>query len=467
MSRNLATERLKLSRRDFLIMSGLSAAGVLTGCATNPVTGKTELMLVTQQGEIDMDKQNSPHQFSSDYGACQDMQLNAYLSEVGSSIVGVSHRPNMPYSFRCVNATYVNAYAFPGGSIAATRGILIKLDNEAELAALLGHEVAHVNFRHTASQMSKNIVAMAVIAGLTVYMEERRSKYAPLAAGLGMVATGLMLASYSRQDEREADDYGLDYIVKAGYGAAGFVLLMDMLRSLSGQKAGALELMFATHPMSEERYQTSLQKARTQYSQSEQNKVNRERYMDRTAPLRAQKDAIELMQRGEEAITLQRFSDAESNLKSALKKAPEDYAGLLMLSKCYLAQERYDEALQYANRAHEVYPQEPQAYHVAGILQLQKGQYELSLQAFSNYEKTLPGNPNTIFFKGLSFEGMGRTPKAADEYQKYLQSAPQGEFSEHATQALVDWGYVEKQQEQPQQQPKTDEKKSKYDWDHM
>ncbi|MGD9369513.1 MAG: M48 family metalloprotease, partial [Desulfobacteraceae bacterium] len=148
-----------LTRRQFLYLSSMSAAGWLVACATNPVTGKSQFMLVSEQQEIDLDKRNSPHQFSTDYGAVQDSNLNAYVSQTGRRLAGLSHRPQMPYSFRVVNANYVNAYAFPGGSIAVTRGIMLKMRNEGELAALLGHELGHVNARHTAEIQSKAQVA--------------------------------------------------------------------------------------------------------------------------------------------------------------------------------------------------------------------------------------------------------------------------------------------------------------------
>ena len=116
-----------MSRRQFLYLSSATAAGWLVGCATNPVTGESQFMLVNEQQEIAMDKQHSPHQFSSDYGAVQDSKLNDYVSKTSLKLAGLTHRPQMPYSFRVVNANYVNAYAFPGGSIAATRGIMLKI----------------------------------------------------------------------------------------------------------------------------------------------------------------------------------------------------------------------------------------------------------------------------------------------------------------------------------------------------
>ncbi len=128
----------QLSRRDFMKAGGMTALGIaLGGCAKNPVTGENQFMLVSEEQEIQMDRKASPQQLSNDYGPTQDLALNEYVSGVGTALSDKSHRPQMPYSYRVVNANYVNAYAFPGGTIACTRGIMLEIDNEAELSALL------------------------------------------------------------------------------------------------------------------------------------------------------------------------------------------------------------------------------------------------------------------------------------------------------------------------------------------
>ncbi len=154
-----------ITRRNFLSLLALSAAGLVVGCAVSPVTGRPQLMLISEEEEMAIDKNYSPLQISNDYGRSQDQALNDYVQQVGQNIAKLTHRPHMPYSFQVVNATYVNAYAFPGGSIACTRGILVSLDNEAELAALLGHELGHVNARHTAQQISKGMLTQVVVGG--------------------------------------------------------------------------------------------------------------------------------------------------------------------------------------------------------------------------------------------------------------------------------------------------------------
>ena len=206
-----------MSRRRFLWLSSMAAAGFAAGCATNPVTGKSQLMLVSEDQEIQIDQQYSPYQFSADYGTTQDNGLNRYIDRTGKHVASGTHRTHMPYNFHVVNATYVNAYAFPGGTIACTRGILLSLENEAELAALLGHELGHVNARHTAEQMSKGMLTQTVVGGLSAVAGAAGAGYGSLASQLGQIGAGALLASYSPDNERQADALGLEYIVKSGY----------------------------------------------------------------------------------------------------------------------------------------------------------------------------------------------------------------------------------------------------------
>ena len=433
----------KLTRRDFLWLATVSTAGVVTGCATNPVTGQRQLMLVSESGEISADQQNSPHQFSSDYGAAQDQALNNYVAQVGSALSGVSHRPNMPYTFRAVNATYVNAYAFPGGSIAATRGILLELKNEAELAGLLGHEIGHVSARHTAERMSKGMILSGILTGAVIYSDSRGGDWTDVVNIGGQFAAGALLAHYSRDDERQADALGMEYMAKAGYNPEGMVGLMEVLVGLSDHKPSAIEMMFATHPMSDERLQTARDKTSVEYQAMASLPFYEERYMDETANLRAMREAIETLQKGEKAMAEKKYSQAQSHFSDALRLAPEDYAGLVMMSKCQLALNSASEAKYYAEKAKEVYPQEAQAVHLTGVANLNLKEYEAAYNEFDAYERMLPGNPNTIFLKGVTLEGMQDKQGAAQEYYRYLQSVNEGEQAEYAYQRLVGWGVIQ------------------------
>lgn len=436
---------LALSRRDFLALMSVSAAGaMLGGCAVNPVTGRQQLMLLSEGQEIAIDQEHSPHQFSADFGVSRDGALNRYVGSLGAELASHSHRPEMPYSFQVVNANYINAYAFPGGTVGVTRGILLEMGDEAELVALLGHEVGHVNARHAAQRMTKGIFAqLAVVgAGVAVATSEDRQGLAPLVQTLGGLTAGALLAHYSRENEREADALGMEYAAKAGHNPAGMVGLHQMLMAQSQSKPNALELMFSTHPMSNERLATAENMAASRYREEQARPRNRERYQDNLAGLRRLRPAIEAQQVGEREMARERFVQAEPHFKKALELAPDDYPALLLMSRCQYGLGNKEEAARLAEAARQVYPAEPQALQVAGIARLGLGDNRTAHRYFEDYDRLLPGNPNTTFLKGVALENMGQTREASREYLRYLQQVGSGSQAGYAQQRLVEWGVL-------------------------
>ena len=133
----------------------------------------------------------------------------------------------MPYSYRVLNANYVNAYTFPGGAMGVTRGILVDLDNEAELAALLGHELGHVNARHAAQRQGQAKVAQVAVAGASLVGST--TEWGGLISMGSQLGASVLLSSYSRDNEREADALGQEYMVRAGYPASGMIGLHQLL----------------------------------------------------------------------------------------------------------------------------------------------------------------------------------------------------------------------------------------------
>ncbi len=433
--------RHDLNRRDFLALMSASALGAtLGGCAVSPVTGRRQLMLLSEGQEVAMDREHAPHQFSADFGVSQDSGMNNYVESLGQDLAVRSHRPGMPYSFQVVNANYVNAYAFPGGSIGVTRGIMLEMEDEAELAALLGHEVGHVNARHTAQRMTRGMIAQLTVVGATVAVASESQGLAPLVQTVGGLSAGALLAHYSRENEREADDLGMEYASRAGQNPAGMVDLHGMLLEQSERKPNALELMFATHPMSSERKATAERMLRQQYHEQGNRPRHGERYQDNIAGLRRLKPAIELQQEGEGEMARENFARAESYFKESLEMAPEDYPGLILMARCQYGLGKKEEAARYADLAREVYPGEAQALQVAGIVRLGLEDNEVAHQHFVAYDRILPGNPNTTFLKGVSLENMGRHRDAAREYQQYLQMVPNGGQAGYARQRLTEWG---------------------------
>ncbi len=430
----------KMTRRDFLWLMSISMAA--TSCAKNPVTGENQLMLISEAKERQLDRNGYPQQFAADYGKINDSGLNKYLNEVGQKMASLSHRPQMPYSFQGVNAIYVNAYAFPAGTIAMTRGILLSLRSEAELAAVMGHEIGHVNARHTAERMSKKmLMASIVLLGTVSLAAFKKTRIAaPVAGVLGLVGGGALLAHYSRNDEREADALGMKYMLKAGHNPTGMVKLMEILKMISGEKPNLIDMMFASHPMSSERYETAKKSAEKITKNNKDLPLNRERYMDNTARLRGIIKTLQLMQDGEGNMARSQFSQAESNFDDALKLTPEDYAGLMMMTQCQIVQENLDKARTYVNQAKTVNPAEASAYHLSGIVYMMENKFSNAYEEFDDFENKVPSNANTIFLKGTALEGMQDKDGAAAEYRRYLKITTKGEAAAHIQQRFSDWG---------------------------
>lgn len=385
-----------LTRRDMLTLLALAGGGLVVGCAINPVTGEQQLSLMSPAQELEIDNQNAPEQISQDYGRVQDSALQNYVNGVGRKLGKVSHRPEMPYSFNALNANYINAYAFPGGTICATRGILLAVHNEAELAALLGHEIGHVCARHTAQRMSQQTLTGIAVAGLGILLATQVDQDSvALALGLGGIAAGLLIATYSRSDERQADSLGLEYMCKAGYSPQGMIGLMDILRGLGTSEPTMIEQMFSTHPMSTERYNTMKREAQSRFMSYMSNPVYRERYMDSTARLRLLKPAIDKETEAESALMAKKYRDGESLLQQALKLAPRDYTGLVLMAKAQIIQDNYKEAIPYLDRAIAAYPGEPQAKQLRGVVDAKLGDKQAALDHFYACAAQAPHNRNT------------------------------------------------------------------------
>ena len=432
-------ERNRITRRQALWLLGAGAAS-LSGCATSPVTGKSILVGMSEAQEVQTDAQVAPHQFSQDLGTIQDESVNRYVADIGQRMGLLTHRPQMPYSYRVLNANYVNAYTFPGGAMGVTRGILADLDDEAQLAALLGHELGHVNARHAAQRQGQNLVAQAALAGLNVAAQN--SDWGGLMSMGGQIGASALLAGYSREHEREADALGQEYLVKAGYPATGMVRLHQLLVSEEKAAPSLLQTMFSTHPMSSERMQAAQAAADSRYRISNSLDARRERFMDSTASLRRIRPTIDACKNGETAMAARQYAKAQVEFQNALRRTPRDYASNLRMAQCLQAQGQTAKAVDYADNAREIYPQEAQAYKLAGVLALQQRDAGRAYQNLDRFDRLLPGDAGITFLKGISLEGMGNRQAAAQHYVAYLRQSQQGNAAQYSYNRLKAWGVV-------------------------
>jgi predicted Zn-dependent protease len=250
----------------------------LSNCARNPVTGKSQVVLMSEAQEIQMGKEADP-QVVQQFGLYEDPALQNYINEKGHEIVKVSHRPNIDYTYRIINSEVVNAFAIPGGYVYFTRAIMAYFNNEAEFAGVLGHETGHIAARHTVSQQRNQVLSqIGVIAGMVLV---------PGLAQFGEAASqgvGLLLLKNGRDAERQADQLGVEYSEKIGYDAqnmANFFKTLQRQEKLSGQEE--LPAFLSTHPDPGDRY-TTVTKLATEWRQklnASNLKTNRNEYLRR------------------------------------------------------------------------------------------------------------------------------------------------------------------------------------------
>ena len=220
----------------------LAAAALVAGCAVNPATGKSELMLVSESQEIQMGQQSDSSVIQS-IGLYPDPALQAYVSDLGKRLAATSERPNLPWTFRVVDDPAVNAFAIPGGFVYVTRGILAHMTNEAQLATVMGHEIGHVTARHTAHELSRQQVA-----GLGLAIGSIASSRIAQYAGLASQALGVLFLKFSRDNENQADELGVRYSSRANYDSRQMDSVMTMLDRITAQSGSRLPEWLATHP---------------------------------------------------------------------------------------------------------------------------------------------------------------------------------------------------------------------------
>jgi len=219
-------------------------------CAINPVTGKHELSLISEQQEIALGKE-ADAEIRSLHGVYDSPSLEEYVNKVGMALAPHTHRPHLTYHFAVLDTPVANAFALPGGYIYVTRGILIMMNSEAELAAVLAHELGHVNARHGVHRLSNLLL---VDFGLT--LGSALSDTFAQISGVASIGIQLLFLKYSRDDEREADALGVEYSRKSDYNPSEMVSFFSSLKKLGDLSEGySLPGFLSTHPLTSERIQ--------------------------------------------------------------------------------------------------------------------------------------------------------------------------------------------------------------------
>jgi predicted Zn-dependent protease len=322
-------------------------ASILPGCATNPVTGKKELTLVSESMELQTGREQyapSRQMQGGDYRL--DPDLSRYVNRVGQRLAAVSDR-KLPYEFVVLNNSTPNAWALPGGKIAVNRGLLVELNNEAELAAVLGHEIVHSAARHGAKSMEKGMLLQGAVLATAIGTKD--SRYSDLAVGGAAIGANLVQKSYSRDAEREADYYGMRYMVRAGYDPQAAVgLQKTFLQLAKSKRQDWLSGLFASHPPSQERVNNNQETVRKLPVGGE---LGEKRYRRAVAYLRKTKPAYDAYDEGRKALSKGNSQKAEALAAKALRIEPREALFYGLRGDTRAKRKNYRKALSDFNRA--------------------------------------------------------------------------------------------------------------------
>lgn len=415
------------------LLSFISVVSLVVGlsaCSVNPVTGKSQLSLLSAQDEVSIGSKNyKPMQQQQGGRYMIDPELNLYVQSVGKKLAQLSDRPNLPYEFVVLNNDTPNAWALPGGKIAINRGLLYELKDEAQLAAVLGHEIVHAAARHGATQQTQGM-----ILGLgSSILEVAGEVY-----GLGDLANqGLALSSaavqarYGQSQELESDDYGIQYMSKAGYDPKAAVELQETFVRLSaGRNQDVLGAFFASHPPS----QTRVRKNREHASKLPSGVRNKSAFDRAMRQVRKDKPAYKKHMQALEAASQKQYAKALSSVGEAIRLQPRESLFWETKGKIQLQQQQASAAVGSFAKAIQNNPElfSPRLYQgIAYYINQQYAQAESSLKS----SRRILDTQTTVFYLGEASLQLGKRAEA----KQYFTLAQQGggELGKKATEKLT------------------------------
>jgi predicted Zn-dependent protease len=423
---------------------------LLGGCAVNPVTGRQELSLMSEGQEIQAGAEAYPLYTQMSEGLLQDPGLQSYVQAVGERLARVSHRAGLDYRYNVVNSSEINAYALPGGKISITRGLLEKMTNEAQLAAVLGHETGHVTARHAAAGYTRQVFAGLLTAVGVAALETANVQGSDLLAQGGVLASNLVLMKYSRDQERQSDELGMEYMTEAGYNPDGMVQTMEILLRAHDREPSAVEALFQSHPLSSERVETTRAMAARYPALRTPDRLLEESFRRATERLRAVAPAYAKMDEGRKALEKKDTAGALRLLDEATRLAPDQALLWVYRAIAEAGAEKKPQAYGSAQKAVALYPDLYRARFVAGVLAFETGKQGESLTHLQAADQLVPGQPPVAFYEGRALEAQGRREDAARKYAAVLEKVQKGAMAEYCYGRLVEWGYVRPPAARPQ-----------------
>jgi predicted Zn-dependent protease len=250
----------------------IAALALLTGCEKNLTTGRSQAIALSWNDEVAIGMQEQPKMVKEFGGVVPQAELRAYVTEVGNKLAATTAQDDpilgkIPWEFTLLNSPVINAFALPGGKVFMSRGLAEKMTNEAQLAAVLGHEIGHVAARHTNERIARVQYTQGAIGIVGALLGTGGG--GDLLASIAGQGAQFWLLSYDRDQEIESDLLGVRYMTRVGYDPRGSYQVMQILSSTD--KQGRPPEMLSTHPYPEKRMENIQQWIATDYAHTQNN----------------------------------------------------------------------------------------------------------------------------------------------------------------------------------------------------
>lgn len=451
---------------------------ILTTCAVNPVTGKHEFMLVSESEEINIGREAAPSLKWSYGGEYRDERLKRYLERIVRNIWKISERPYLPMTFVIQNISLPNAFALPG-YVAITRGLLAELDNEAQFAAVIGHEVGHVMARHTAERITLGTLQQFGLLVGSIALGGKSSGQALLR--VGALGSSLLLLKFDRSQELEADRLGVKYMARLGYDPYEAIRAHDRLEVAIdkylknlGKKRGEdnfLNALLSTHPREEVRKEEMLQMIRQlphykikgdgrnrkvfQQAIKELKRVNKVYFIYDRAVLFYNKNNIDrsesLLKKAIEKANREapfynlygmieykkgEYKKAERYFRKALSLYQDYQPAFYGLGLVALKEKRYYEAVNRFKKSLQLFPDHAYSHFGLGKAYFHLGRYRAAIPHLRAFASVAPKDPEVHGLLGICYENTGNIRAAIKEYSLQVRIAPYSELGRYAQQRL-------------------------------
>ena len=362
-------------------------ATAVAACVVNPVTGKRELSIIPTEQAIEMGiQQYRPGQQSQGGVYYIDNDLNRYVNEVGQRMASASEAYYLPYEFVVLNNGVPNAWALPGGKIAINRGLLVELEDEAQLAAVLGHEVVHAAANHGASQMTRSTLLNLGLAATGMLTQD--SQYGDLISLGSQIGSAAWMAGYGRADELESDEHGMRYMAIVGYDPQAAVELQQTFVRLSeGQSSNFITGLFASHPPSQARVDANQQHAANLPAGG---KRNRDEYQRAIAQILRDQPAYDAQDKAAEALGNNDPDLALEYLDEAVALQPEEGQFWELRGHAWEMKGNHNNAETAFGTAITKNPEYFQHWLVRGLLRKELGKDDLAEEDLLRADELLP-----------------------------------------------------------------------------